>query len=93
MNTCKTCKWWIQDDGYNEITKPLDPDTCEPMKIPWETRLCKCPKIRFYERPVESNEATICDGSQYYAELCTAEDFGCVLHEKDQTSNKWNTRS
>ena len=33
--------------------------------------------------PIEKNGATIIDGSQYHAELITAENFGCVNHESN----------
>ena len=83
MTTCKTCKHWKipSDEYYNEIVTPHDSDTFEPMEMPFQVRFCTSPKITFYERPVESNGATVCDGSNYDADLITAEDFGCVLWE------------
>ena len=89
MKTCKTCKWWQKDErsGVMKITDPVDPDTYEPMDMPWEVRFCLCPRVRFFERPVGRNEAAVVDGSEYWARLCTGPEFGCVLHEESDTSN------
>ena len=91
MNTCKTCKHWKGPDAnnYNEkyALERLDPDTMEPMAIPWEVRFCKSPLLRFHEFPVESNEASIYDASQCYGWLITGPDFGCVLYENNVPRN------
>ena len=82
--TCKTCKWWVKDvirHRAEGVMEPIDPDTWEPMKMPFEVRVCTSPRLLFYERPVESNQAAVIDGSEYYAALITAEDFYCVNHE------------
>ena len=84
--TCKTCKHWAdpgRKDTWNAelICKPKDPDTYESMIFPFEVRLCKHPAQTFAERPVESNGFGLVDGSEYYACLATAEDFGCVRYE------------
>jgi len=78
--TCKECKWWYNTDydKESEIVSPRDPDTYKFMVLPFEVRFCHCPKITFFERPVESDGATVIDGSQYQACLITAPDFGCV---------------
>lgn len=83
MGTCKSCKWWVKVDGWlnDDICCPVDPDTFMPMEMPWEVRYCTCPRIRFYERPIEPNEAAVVDGSGFKANLLTASEFGCVLHE------------
>jgi hypothetical protein len=79
---CATCTHWTKtDDKWNEITAPFDPDTYEPMSMPFEVRECKHPKLLFCERPVESDGFAVADGSLYFAALYTAEDFGCVRHE------------
>ena len=82
MNKCKTCKHWIapgNDDfqaGY--ICHPVDPDTYEPMAMPFEVRMCESPKIVFFERSPDSTGISLIDGSEYYASMLTGEDFGCV---------------
>ncbi len=83
MERCKTCKHWFKEmDGRgSQITDPVDPDTYEPMEMPFEVRRCANERILFYERPLESVGAAVVDGSEYIAALLTAEDFGCVLHE------------
>lgn len=80
MQTCKTCKYWqIQEkDRWNELITPLDPDTYEQMKMPFEVRWCCNPKLGFFERPVEVDAAALVDGSEYHAALLTAEGFGCA---------------
>ena len=82
--TCRTCKHWtvngpIGDD--DPIITPIDPDTYEPMKIGFEVRICNHPRLLFCERPLESDGFAVADGSEYMANLYTAQDFGCVLHE------------
>lgn len=65
----------------DEICHPTDPDTYEPMVMPFAVKLCRHPKQTFAERPVEADGFGVVDGSEYYARLITAEDFGCVRHE------------
>jgi len=64
-----------------QILAPVDPDTFEPMAMPFEVRECKMPAMTFCERPVEPNGFGLADGSEYFATLVTAGDFGCVRHE------------
>lgn len=88
---CKTCKWWKLETDENslefnfravQICRPDDPDTDLPMDRGFETRECIQPTQTFYEPPVESDGFGLCDGSQYGATLFTAENFGCVKHER-----------
>lgn len=84
MNRCKTCKHWQKNDrDYrdDDIFKPFDPDTFEPMELTFEVRYCKSPHVLFYERPIETKQVCMVDGSNYRAELITGPDFGCVNHE------------
>lgn len=82
MNTCKTCKHWkTEGAGHSDILRPIDPDTYEPMAMPFEVRSCEHPALLFCERPLEKDGFAIADGSGYMAGLYTAEDFGCVRHE------------
>jgi hypothetical protein len=88
--TCSTCRWWVLDknDSYNSLISPEDPVTYEQEKTEeaiatkWGhvVRRCRCPKITFYQRP-ERDGATVCDGSEYMAQLLTGPDFGCIHHE------------
>lgn len=84
MNTCRTCKHWVQPDHYDVArgyTDPWDIDTGEPMQMPFKVLQCKHPALTFCERPVEVNGFGVCDGSTYQAALFTGEEFGCVRHE------------
>ena len=72
-------------DSHEDICEPCDPDTYEPMKMPFAVKMCGCPKLLFHERPVESDGACVADGSTYMANLLTAEDFGCVNHKEKPT--------
>ncbi len=83
MRRCKQCRWWLNDDDhrYNEIINPTDPDTYEPMVLPFEVRECKNPNQTFCERPVRDDGFALQDGSGYQANIYTAENFGCVLWE------------
>lgn len=90
MEKCKNCKHWTPpaaDDSWREteICKPSDPETFEPMVMPFEVRICKSPKMLFCERPVESNGTAVADGSDYFASLMTGEDFGCINFEAVET--------
>lgn len=84
MKTCATCRHWQPADDYDgkEICSPVDPDTFEPMPVSFEVRRCGSPHLLFYERPPESRQATLTDGSRYRASLFTGQDFGCVNHER-----------
>jgi hypothetical protein len=75
---CKTCAHWVVTKYDNNLCKPLDPDTYEPMDRGFEVRVCKQPTQTFCEAPVERNGFALADGSNYRATLATAEDFGCV---------------
>lgn len=83
MNHCRTCVWWTPTpkEDWDDITGPWDPDTLEPMKLPFEVRQCKQPDQTFCERPLNPDNFALADGSNYRANLYTAEDFGCVLHQ------------
>ena len=81
MKTCKTCKHWTGDDHR---TSPEDPDTYEPMDMPWPVRYCEHPRLMRFERPVDPDQASCMDGSYYIAKLATGPDFGCVNHEDNQ---------
>ena len=87
MNTCKTCVFWIapsKSEGHwraTDICEPTDPDTYEPMKTEFEVRICQSKKIVWFERPPESTGVALIDGSDYYAQMLVAENFGCVNHE------------
>lgn len=79
---CKTCKHWtFENAGYDGIANPIDPDTYEPMKMPFEVRRCGHPELMFCERPLDPIGFAVADGSTYMADLYTAEDFGCIRHE------------
>ena len=85
MNTCKTCIHWKVEDTngctpHEGIVTPTDPDTYEPMKMPFEVRHCMNPALLFCERPVQPDGFCVADGSTYMAHLMTSENFGCVLH-------------
>jgi hypothetical protein len=86
MKQCKTCKHWtaVDKNEWNEICNPYDPDTFESMEMPFEVRRCEHPKLLFCERPVEINGFATMDGSEYKADLYTAEEYGCVLHEEGE---------
>ena len=101
--TCSTCKHWVldKDDRYNSLISPEDPvtyeheETEEAIAAKWghAVRRCRCPKITFYQRP-ERDGATVCDGSEYMAELLTGQDFGCIHHESNanlERSERSNT--
>lgn len=82
VGTCGNCRHWKDTNrDWDEIAKPTDPDTYEPMAMPFEVKVCKHPALLFCERPLETNGFAVADGSKYMANLYTAKDFGCVRHE------------
>ena len=66
------------------MCEPVDPDTHKPMQRGFEVRICRQPTQTLAEAPIERNGFGLTDASQYYAVLATAEDFGCVRHERAQ---------
>jgi hypothetical protein len=80
---CKKCKHWKNNDRDSRFTNPKDIDTDEDMKFEFTVKRCSNPKLLFCERPLESNGFSVRDGSDYFAALYTAENFGCVLMEED----------
>jgi len=85
MERCKTCKHWgskPDEEIYSDrICKPYDEDTFEKKKMPFEVKRCCSPNITLFEKNLNSNGISLTDGSEYYASMCTGEDFGCILHE------------
>jgi hypothetical protein len=83
MQRCKTCQHWKKPGNPNarDLCNPLDQDTYQPMSLGFEVRECTHPSKTFHEPPTERNGFALTDASQYFAALCTAEDFGCVRHE------------
>jgi len=88
MKTCESCKSWIVPDENDyrsrDIWRPTDPDTYEPMEMPWDVRRCASKKFVYFERPVERNGAALVDGSDYFAGLFTGPDFGCTFYEEKE---------
>lgn len=84
---CKNCRYWGNLKGeegrLSEYYSPTDPDTFEPMASEFKVKHCTNPKLLFCERPLDKNGFSVVDGSNYFASLITAEDFGCVLFEAD----------
>lgn len=85
MNRCKTCKHWGAPHGAirfppKPMTEPIDPDTHEPMQMPYAAKQCGLPSQGRFEYPSEKDGFALSDASEYYAVLVTAEDFGCVRH-------------
>ena len=74
--TCGTCKFRGKDI---ETFKPANPFERTP------TGYFLCERINHSgdgdNAPPIATGAHVIDGSGYYAALCVASDFGCVLHE------------
>mgnify|MGYP001350270383 CR=1 FL=1 len=80
MNTCKTCKHWEKPESdYGEV-----PGTgkCKAVVQFWKATEWN---DDYDKRSLKTEYATklafVQDGSDYYAELKTLPDFGCVQHE------------
>lgn len=85
MKQCRTCEFWQvtqkEKDFWGSIITPLDADNWDPMEMPFEVRFCRSPKLQRFERPIETDRATVVDGSKFYAAFVTGPDFGCIHHE------------
>ena len=83
---CKDCKFWYDSRGEwcfgHMIINPIDPDTDDPMEMPFEVRECKSPKITLFERNPDPSGVSLTDASEYFARMCTGPDFGCVNFER-----------
>ena len=82
--TCQTCEHWDRrgNGNHEDIVRPYDPDTYEEMDMPFKVGRCTSPKLLRFERPLEPSGASVCDGSEYMANLFTGEDFGCINYLK-----------
>jgi len=85
---CKTCQYWIvpgnaihKEYRAKNLCTPIDMDTFEEMKMPHEVKMCRSPNLIWFERP-EIDQAAIIDGSEYYAELLTGEEFCCTNYAR-----------
>lgn len=80
--TCSSCTHWTapRPGDHDPICAPIDPDSFEPMAMPFEVRECKHPRLVRFERPSTRDGVSVVDGSNYRARLCTGPDFGCSLH-------------
>jgi hypothetical protein len=79
MKTCKNCKHWGPSEDWDSYAHPKDPDTYGEMaNMPFKVDQCRNPQLLFCERPVEENQAAVCDGSSYMAKLYTGPKFGCT---------------
>ena len=81
---CKDCRWWSNEIGqydYDAIVFPEDPETMARIPqelLEFEVRRCVQPKLIVFQRPEHADGLSVCDGSQYKANLYTAPNFGCV---------------
>ena len=94
---CKTCDYWTLKDlssMHSSMWKPVNPDLT-PMDIGYEVRSCQHPEKTFAEVPLSKSGFGLIDGHEYhpeifweyYAELFTAENFGCVRHSGQEKKN------
>jgi hypothetical protein len=93
---CATCRHWQEHEdeqrSWDLILYPYHPGTHRPTQTESEAakvfgyrvRYCRHPKIEFWQRP-QVDGACVVDGSEYRAELITGEQFGCVLHEQEES--------
>ena len=83
MKTCKTCIYWVDtDDDFDSIMHPWDYDTdSKKMDMPFEVRECTSRNITLFERNPDPQGVSLCDGSDYRANMYTGPDYGCVNHK------------
>lgn len=80
MERCKTCKHWEKPESdHGEV-----PGTgkCKAVVQFWDaTEWDDDYEKRTLKQKYAGRRAFVQDGSDYYAELKTLSDFGCVQHE------------
>ena len=82
MKQCKTCKHWSQpDNDYGEVPGA---GNCKAVIQFWNATEWTGDYAKRTLKPEYVGKlAFVQDGSDYYAELKTLPDFGCVQHEGD----------
>ena len=81
MNTCKTCKHW---ERYGEDNYRLMPGAghCKAVPRGWSATDWDPDYNQRVILPEFAHcKAFVQDGSDYWAQLQTLPDFGCVMHE------------
>lgn len=75
---CKDCKYWELISDYASVNSEVK--KCKRMKMFWDCTDWDddCEKRIF----TDDSLAFVQDGSDYYAELLTKADFGCVMWEE-----------
>ena len=87
MNNCKDCAKWKSEPG-DSYPKKIKIGKCNNAPMFWgstEWTQCNCNggigcscDIQMVVRPEIESLAFVQDGSDYYAELLTLENFGCI---------------
>lgn len=72
-------RWKVQDNASDGMRRSWDRDGTDADEDAWS-------KAR--REALRAARAYVQDGSEYYAELVTGPDFGCVLHSPTQDQTK-----
>ena len=84
MKTCATCKHWNRSRPY-QSGYGLGIGTCDAVVQFWAaTEWNEDGDARVFMPEHKDKKAFVQDGSDYYAELLTMPDFGCIQHEEKQ---------
>ena len=83
MQTCKTCTYWLPPESpYGEIRGV---GKCQAVVQFWNATEWDYDETNDFGRRLRPEYADklafVQDGSDYYAELKTLPDFGCVQHK------------
>jgi len=78
---CASCKYWEKE--HVDAPKNIEIGACQKVQMFWYSTEWK-EVDGYYARVLtdESTKAFVQDGSDYYAELLTLPDFGCVQFEE-----------
>jgi hypothetical protein len=86
METCKTCRWWVDSDR-DEPYVNVKQCTC-PKMVHGDHRTGGFPTDEPHalinedtRHAIGGDEVGIVDGEGYYAAMFPAPDFGCIHHE------------
>ncbi len=85
MKACRSCKHWNPPETLGGAIPELG--RCMAVVQYWDATEWDDDGIRSLKQEYVGRLAFVSDGSDYYAELNTLPDFGCLQHEDSAPGN------